>query len=358
MKALYILDDYKSGHLGADIEFSEFFEVEKNESLQKREPAGCILEKTQGEFFNFCPVNGHPSPEVTIIGASISEKSGNANSTVCHFPSTLRRLSQTKPIYIRTDNVMTSGLIEYGNDNVLMEGLIFEDLGDFTPKTFIPENIKDVILHIKRQDSILFSLGGDHSLTYSILKSFEKELSDPVVLIVFDAHSDCGTSPYRENDIYHANFIKFLLEHEKIAAIIQIGVRGIRSVGQIYKHPKLIQVASSDMSPELIKKIMTDVKQKHPAASAYISFDIDCLDPSDFQYVDFPVSGGASLSTIRNCLYSVLSNCPSLIGVDLVEGQGVQNDEDIPKNYEAALQILIYLLDGVGTHIKVRRGED
>lgn len=158
----------------------------------------------------------------------------------------------------------------------------------------------------------LVTLGGDHFITYPILKALTKKIGGPVALVQFDAHQD--TWDDEGGRIDHGTFIKRAVKDGLIVPekSIQIGVR---------TH------APDDYGIEIINgfevaKLGADVVaarvlRRTAGAPAYITFDIDALDPAFAPGTGTPVSGGLSS---REAL-SILRGLDSLDlkGFDVVE---------------------------------------
>lgn len=151
-------------------------------------------------------------------------------------------------------------------------------------------------------------------------------------------------SQKQKNRIEHSNFMNYLLDDEQIYKVIQIGLRGLRSIGTTYNHHKLLQITHHELFANNIwlHNINRIIENITAPVIGYITFDIDILDPTAFPYVDFPIANGLSLIQILTLLNDIFVplNIP-IIGCDLVEGTGGGNIHE----YEPALQVLIKILD-------------
>jgi agmatinase len=121
---------------------------------------------------------------------------------------------------------------------------------------------------------ILLTLGGDHSITYSLLKLHAAK-SGPLALVQFDAHQDTwNPDPHR---IDHGSFVARAVNDGLIdpARSIQVGIRthapadcGIEIV---WGH----QIETQGLAA-VTERIVRRVGN----ANAYLTFDIDALDPA------------------------------------------------------------------------------
>lgn len=144
--------------------------------------------------------------------------------------------------------------------------------------------------------AFLLTLGGDHFVTLPVLKAHAAK-HGPLALVQFDAHQD--TWPDNKGRIDHGSFVGRAVREGIIDPdrSIQIGIRthapedcGIRI---IYGHEV------EDMpAAEIASHIISHTK----GAAAYLTFDIDCLDPAYAPGTGTPVSGGPSSAKILSVL--------------------------------------------------------
>ena len=71
----------------------------------------------------------------------------------------------------------------------------------------------------------------------------------------------------------------------------------------------------------------------------YISFDVDCIDPSIFKSVNTPVDNGLSIEKIKD-LFSIIKKSNKLMAMDIVE-----YNPTIEKNEEPIIEILKYIFE-------------
>lgn len=104
------------------------------------------------------------------------------------------------------------------------------DIGDIAINTFDLKKSIDIITlaydEILQHDCIPLTLGGDHTLTYPILRSIVKK-HGPVALIHVDAHADTNDEMFGEKIAHGCPFRRAfddnLLQNDKV---FQIGLRG------------------------------------------------------------------------------------------------------------------------------------
>jgi guanidinopropionase len=196
------------------------------------------------------------------------------------------------------------------------------DIGDvpFRSRFSLSESIEDIEKHIAaivRAGVVPVSVGGDHSISYPILKAVGAR--GPVGLIHIDAHCDTG-GPLEGSKFHHGGpfrqaVLDGVLDPERT---IQIGIRGGAEYLWDFSYESGMTVIHAEEFARL--GVQRTLKKAHDVIGdgpAYVSFDIDSLDPAFAPGTGTPEIGG--LST-REAL-ELLRGCAGLdiIGGDVVE---------------------------------------
>jgi agmatinase len=220
------------------------------------------------------------------------------------------------PRSIREASTILDGDPVYPFGFDIFETLDVADTGDCVFDYGLPQGIPAHIeaqakarLEVTRQ---LVTLGGDHFITYPILKALTQTLGQPVALVHFDAHQD--TWDDAGDRIDHGTFVTRAVREGLILPekSIQIGIRthaphdfGIGIVSGLQAHERGV------------KAITQAILERVGQTPAYISFDIDALDPAFAPGTGTPVCGGLSTAQATAILreLSVLD----LAGFDVVE---------------------------------------
>ncbi|WP_419890919.1 arginase family protein [Paenibacillus xylanexedens] len=341
--------------IAADETFSQFYELEPAKELEPQRPPDLPgVEPAEAPFFLYEPLIGHRAPQLGILGIPHSGGTSMLNSSVAGLAHALRVESWKKVIYPSLQESGNSSLYDIGSGRRLLESVTMQDWGtclmnEAEEDTAVPyqKGLAAALDHALDQQALLCCVGGDHSITHAVLQMMAKAQSSRRVLVQFDAHHDCGIDAIHQEHLSHSNFVRHLLEQGTVAAVVQIGLRGLRSADQMYSHPGLIQISAEHMTPERVSHVLNEVRQKYDVDSAYLTFDLDSLDPGSFPFVDFPIAVGPMWQNIRDCVIAVLEVPIAYQGMDMVEGQGVQSDRHIPGQYELALRMLVYMMDGI-----------
>ncbi len=174
-----------------------------------------------------------------------------------------------------------------------------------------PERIETEAKNILDTGAYLLSLGGDHYVTWPLLKA-HAERHGPLALVQFDAHQDTWEDHGEEID--HGTFVTRAVREGIIdpERSIQIGIR--THAPEDYG----IEIIYGDEVEELSsEEIAQQIKERTGSGPVYVTFDIDCLDPAFAPGTGTPVSGGPTSAK----MLAVLRKLGSLdiVGSDVVE---------------------------------------
>ena len=176
------------------------------------------------------------------------------------------------PVQIR--EVMHSGACnlcsESGID--LADRPEFIDLGDMDidGKSNAIENIEATASDLLNRDIRLISLGGDHAITYPLLKSHHKKYGR-LDIVHLDAHPDLYES-YDGNRFSHACPFARIMEEKLAARLIQIGIRTLNP----HQKQQAERFGTEIISTTQLKNVSA-MQLKGPL---YLSIDLDVLDPA------------------------------------------------------------------------------
>lgn len=204
------------------------------------------------------------------------------------------------------------------------ETLQVADIGDVPINTFDLKKSVEIIAHTYRQvlrhDVVPLTLGGDHTLTWPILRAMA-EKHGPVALIHVDAHSDTNELMFGEEVAHGCPFRRAheegLLQNDKV---FQIGLRGSGYSREDFdwgRDKGWTIVPAEDCWYKSLAPLMQDIRAKIGDVPVYLSFDIDSLDPAFAPGTGTVEVGGLTtiqgLEIIRGCMGL------NLVGGDLVE---------------------------------------
>ena len=176
-----------------------------------------------------------------------------------------------------------------------------------------PKAIEETASRILQTDTALLSIGGDHFVTYPLLKAHAKKYGK-LSLIHFDAHSDTWHEDDEDDRIDHGTMFYHAQKEGLVdpARSVQVGLRTTNdeTFGFNIIDAREACASSAEKLAERIKAIVGDNE-------VYLTFDIDCLDPSFAPGTGTPVCGGLSTRHALDILWELRGI--NLIGMDLVE---------------------------------------
>jgi arginase len=156
------------------------------------------------------------------------------------------------------------------------------------------------------------SLGGDHSITYPILRAFARHHS-PLTIIHFDAHPDLYDE-FEGSRVSHACPFARIMEEKLAARLVQIGIRTM--VGHQREQAAKFGVEVIEM------RALPAYDRMKIQGPVYISFDMDVLDPAFAPGVSHWEPGGMSVREAIAHLHAIEGE---IVGADLVEFNPVRD---------------------------------
>jgi guanidinobutyrase len=204
------------------------------------------------------------------------------------------------------------------------DSLRVADLGDVAINTFnlqhsikIIEDAYDVIL---RYDCKPLTLGGDHTIALPILRAMRHK-HGPVGLVHVDAHADINDEMFGEK-IAHGTPFRRAVEEGLLDTrrVVQIGLRATGYGPDDFDWPRRqgFRIVEAEACwHRSLTPLMEEVRAQLGPGPAYLSFDIDGVDPAFAPGTGTPEIGGLTtmqaLEIIRGC------RGLDLVGADLVE---------------------------------------
>jgi len=171
-------------------------------------------------------------------------------------------------------NVSTEKIIDYGDIDIVAYS---------TEQTII--NAEKATRAIIEQDGFPFILGGDHSISYPIIKALHDSCSGQVGIIHMDAHLDLVDENHLQGRYSQSSEIRRALELERITPdhVVQIGVRGFNYpwYDEYLKEIGVKQYTAFDVhegDPRVIAEETLEILKD--CEKIYLTFDIDVMDPS------------------------------------------------------------------------------
>jgi agmatinase len=156
------------------------------------------------------------------------------------------------------------------------------------------------------------SLGGDHSITYPIVKAVASRYPE-LTIFHFDAHPDLYDE-FGGNRLSHACPFARIMESGLAKRLVQVGIRTINRHQREQAARFRVEVVEMRALPA-----NENLKAKGPV---YLTFDMDVLDPAFAPGVSHREPGGMSVREVIAHLHSIEGE---IVGADLVEYNPVQD---------------------------------
>lgn len=198
------------------------------------------------------------------------------------------------------------------------------DIGDVAINTFNLRATADIITaeydNILAHDCVPLTLGGDHTLTYPILRAIAK-VHGPVALIQVDAHADTSDAMFGEKIAHGTPFRRAFEDNLLISdKVFQIGLRGTGYSPGDYdwgRERGFTVIPAEACWHKSLAPVMSGIRERIGDAPLYLTYDIDSLDPAFAPGTGTVEIGG--LTTIQALEIVRGLKGLNLIGGDLVE---------------------------------------
>ena len=231
-----------------------------------------------------CPLSDDPAAcDIALIGAPHSTGNGTTERDQHLGPRALRNVSA----------VGRRVHLDFGLDP--WEAARIADLGDVpfpeaNDNEACIQRITDFFTRVDQAGARPVTIGGDHSITGGVVQALGKgRLSggEPVALLHFDAHTDVFTKVdhFLGAKKSAAHWGAYLVDQGRVdpAKSVQIGLRG---------HPRTLDwlqpsyeygynvVTMAEYRKRGAEEVIAQVRDVLEDRPIYITFDLDCLDPS------------------------------------------------------------------------------
>jgi agmatinase len=167
-------------------------------------------------------------------------------------------------------------------------------------------------------------LGGDHSITLSLLRAYKAHFGKPLAMVHFDAHCDTWQDHFGEPS-GHGTWTYEAIKEGLVDAkkTVQIGLRsaGDRAAREYVSKQGGAIYTSRDLrgmeSPTQLKAVIDAIKARIGNAPCYLTLDIDCLDPAFAPGTGTPEPGGMTSAQVLTVLEELAPL--NFVGMDCVE---------------------------------------
>lgn len=277
-------------------------------AIRRTSPYGSSIENTYAGVLSFMRRNytrDLAGADVVISGVPLD------------LAVTFRPGARLGPAAIRAASVQLAELKPYPWGFDPFEDLAVVDYGDcwfdaHNPLSIVP-SIVEHARTILASGATMLTFGGDHFVTYPLLKAHAEKFGAPLSLIHFDAH--CDTWPDDQADsLNHGTMFYKAVKEGLIDPRTSVQV-GIRTWNDDFMGFNIIDAPTVHAigAQATLERILAIVGQN----PSYLTFDIDCLDPAFAPGTGTPVPAGLSSA---QALHIIRGMGPvNLVGMDVVE---------------------------------------
>jgi len=238
------------------------------------------------------------SGEIALLGVPFDRNSSFRKGPALA-PAQIR-----EALFSESTNMWTEKGIDLGTMSgwKAFNDLVLSDLDTQTAFATIESAIHDLL----KKKARVVALGGDHSITYPIIKAYGREYSN-LSILQLDAHPDLYDE-LNHNRYSHACQFARIMEENLVQRLVQVGVRSI--TGHQREQTKRFNVEIIEM----IEK--TRINELTFTGPVYLSLDMDCLDPAFAPGVSHHEPGGMSTREVIEIIQNLKGN---VVGADIVE---------------------------------------
>lgn len=254
------------------------------------------------DHLKICWANTPDLAESDIVVIGIQDETGSHSDLrgTSKAPNRIRMVSNQRDVYTEAGQKYLAQVIGWKDVNVY-------DFGNIK-KYNILKSFETILSFPKMP----IALGGDHSITTSILKALAKKYGK-ISLVYFDAHPDF-VSHTRD---YHGSVITDSLDYIDMKSSLQIGIRSPEPEEsdnlRKYGLRTITPFDFVEKGPSEISKIISDTVKDN----VYVSFDMDCVDPAYAPGVSVPVPIGLQSDDVVYLVKKIVAK--RVLGMDVVE---------------------------------------
>ena len=224
----------------------------------------------------------------------------------------------------------SSNLWNERGDDLAADGVL-ADAGDFAlgddgaaAREAIEQAVRAIVVAGRRP----IVLGGDHSITYPVLRAFRDRANperadasrrEPVTLLHLDAHADLYDQ-FEGDRFSHACPFARIMEEKIAGRLIQVGVRTLNAHQRSQAAKFGVEILGADRWRDVLPLVARF------RGTLYVSLDLDVLEPMLAPGVSHPEPGGL---TIRDVLEILSAIRVPIVGADIVEYNPANDVRDL-----------------------------
>ena len=234
---------------------------------------------------------------------------------------------------------LTEGFYYIDGERTLLKGKRWVDVGDVIVYPTVPaetgQKTTDAVKKILAKKSFPIILGGDHSITFSVIRAYDV----PLTVVHIDAHLDTWNGA--KGNLDHASWVLRVAKLPSVKKIVQLGMRGIANDAEAAGNAKAIgtKVVTGE---EIHRRGVTAAIDAIPQSeNIYVTFDVDSMDPTLAPGTGTLEPGGLSFAEIDELMQGIPKK-GRLVGLDIVEVNPYRDPSG--RTAQTAIRVMVDLL--------------
>ncbi|HVX02095.1 MAG TPA: arginase family protein [Nitrososphaera sp.] len=264
------------------------------------------LARTTATRFHRANAKSFDDADIVVMGVPDESRSHATRKGASTAPDTIRAASDESEFFVRDGKLIPT---------VPMRGTL-EDKRIFDAGNVQRNAVYEQARKIVEAGKIPVTLGGDHSLTADVLRAAaEGKGQGKVALLYFDAHPDFVSSARN----YYGSVLTDSAGYVDYKKSVLVGTRAAEPEEiENARKAGLAMVTPIDITDLGVHKVAKMIREKISGSRAYISIDLDCVDPAFAPGVSVPSPGGVTIADLLYLLTGTINTC-DVAGFDIVE---------------------------------------
>ncbi|HXM95161.1 MAG TPA: arginase family protein [Candidatus Dormibacteraeota bacterium] len=234
---------------------------------------------------------------------------------------------------------LTEGFYYIDGERTVLKGKHWVDVGDVLVYPTVPAEtgakITDAVKKILAKKSFPIILGGDHSITFSVVRAYDI----PLTVVHIDAHLDTWNGA--KGNLDHASWVLRVAQLPTVKHITQIGMRGIANDPEAAANAQALHTKVVTSEEIHRRGVAVAIEQIPQSENIYVSFDVDSMDPTLAPGTGTLEPGGLNFQEISDLMKGIPAK-GRLVGVDIVEVNPYRDPSG--RTAQTAIRLLVDLL--------------
>jgi len=230
------------------------------------------------------------------------------------------------------------------------------DAGDAPVETYSPkgnaERVAGWAQNLADAGTRLMAVGGDHSIAYANIRATYERQGRPeggLALLHFDAHLDTVDEVWGEKWGHASPFIRAIEDGlVNPVRMISVGIRGPLNTKTDLDYARqhgVTIVTVDDLREPGGRETVADFVRRQGEHPAYVTFDIDAVDPAYAPGTGTPAVGGLTSAEALDLVFTLKG--ANVVGADVVEVLPDRDPAGVTALLAASLMFEILCLDAV-----------